>query len=155
MSRSLSSLASLRRRFSDWWTRRSTLRELDRCDERELGRILHDLNVTKPELSAVVARGVYPELQLPEMLKAHGISPEGLKAEHPAVEADLRRVCAQCAETRRCRHELDADTAATGYREFCNNAVTIEALLAETADEVKKQDKPGTPAASGPGTQKG
>jgi uncharacterized protein YjiS (DUF1127 family) len=154
MSRSFSSLASLRRRFSDWWTRRLTLRELDRCDERELARILQDINVTKAELSAVVTRGAFPKLQLPEMLEAHGIRPEQLKAEHPAVEADLRRVCAQCAETRRCRHELDADTAATGYREFCNNAATIEALLAETADEVKKQEKPGTPVASGPGMQK-
>ena len=139
MSRSFSSLASLRRRVSDWWTRRLTLRELDQCNDRELGRILHDLNVTKAELSNAVTRGAYPKLLLPEMLEAHGIRPERLKAEHPAVEADLRRVCAQCTETRRCRHELDASTAATGYREFCNNSATIEALLAETANEVKKQ----------------
>ena len=152
MSRSISSLASLRRRFSDWWTRRATLRELDRCDDLELERILHDLNVTKAELSAAVTRGAYPKLLLPEMLQAHGISPAGLKAQHPAVEADLRRVCAQCTETRRCRHELDADTAATSYREFCSNSATIEALLVKTADEVKNQDIPGNPAPPGSDT---
>ena len=139
MSRSFSPLARLRRRISDWWSRRLTLRELDQCDDREFERILHDLNVTKAELSAAVTRGAYPKLLLPEMLQAHGIRPARLKAEHPAVEADLRRVCSQCTETRRCRNELDAHTAATGYREFCNNSATIEALLAETADEVEKQ----------------
>ncbi len=130
-----------------------TLRELDRCDDRELGRILHDLNVTKAELSSAVTRGAYPKLQLREMLQAHGIRPERLKAEHPAVEADLRRICAQCADTRRCRHELDANTAATGYREFCNNSATIEALLAETADEVHEQGQSKNSTASGSGTK--
>ena len=129
-----------------------TLRELDRCDDRELERILHDLNVKKAELSAAVTRGAYPKLLLPEMLQAHGITPERLKAEHPAVEMDLRRVCAQCSETRRCRHELDAHTAATGYSEFCNNRATIEALLEETPGEVEKQGQSGTPTASGSGT---
>jgi hypothetical protein len=114
-----------------------TMRELDQCDERDLERILHDLNVTEAELSAAVTRGAYPKLLLPEMLQAHGLSPERLKSEHPAVEADLRRVCAQCTETKRCRHELDAHTAVTGYREFCNNSTTLEALLTEAADEVK------------------
>lgn len=115
-----------------------TMRELDQCDERDLERILHDLNVTKPELDDVVTRGAYPKLLLPEMLQAHDLRPERLKAEHPAVEADLRRVCAQCTETGRCRHELEAHTAATGYREFCNNSTTIEALLAQGTGEAKK-----------------
>jgi len=116
-----------------------TMRELNQCDERDLERILNDLNITKPELNAAVTRGAYPKLLLPEMLQAHGLRPERLKAEYPAVEADLRRVCAQCTETKRCRHELDAHTAASGYREFCNNSTTLEALLMEAADEVKKQ----------------
>ena len=139
MSKSFSSLAALRSRISDWWVRHLTLRELNQCDERDLERILHDLNVTETELDAAVTRGAYPKLLLPEMLQAHGLSPERLKTEHPAVEADLRRVCAQCTETRRCRHELDDHTAGTAYRDFCNNSTTIEALLAEAAVEVKKQ----------------
>jgi hypothetical protein len=142
----------LRRRISDWWARHLTLRELDRCDERDLTRILHDLNVTKAELGDAVTRGAYPKLLLPEMLQAHGIGPQRLRAEHPAVEADLRRVCAQCSETRRCRHELDAQMAATGYRAFCNNSATIEALLTEATGELKTPGQSRNPKASGSGT---
>jgi uncharacterized protein YjiS (DUF1127 family) len=155
MNRSFSSLAALRERISDWWVRHMTMRELNQCDERDLKRILHDLHVTKPELNDVVTRGAYPKLLLPEMLQVHDLGPERLKVEHPAVEADLRRVCAQCTQTRRCRHELEAQTAASGHREFCNNSTTIEALLAEAAGEAKTQKQSRNYAASGSSTEMG
>ena len=105
-------------------------------------RILHDLNVTRSELAHAVTRGAYPKLLLPEMVRALGLRAETLKAEHPSVVADLRRVCSQCPETERCRHELDAHTAETNYREFCQNAATLDALLAEAARDAKNRDAP-------------
>ena len=130
-------LTGLRGRVRDWWNRLSTLRQLDGCDERDLQRVLHDLNVTRSELNDAVTRGAYPKLLLPEMIHALGFAPGHIEAEHPSVAADLRRVCAQCPDTKRCRHELDAGTASTNYPKFCHNSSTLDALLAEAAREVE------------------
>lgn len=135
--RILSPLARLRYRISDWWRRLMTLRELDQYDDRDLQRVLHDLNVSKAELSGAVIRGAYPELLLPQMLHALDLPADRVKAMYPSVESDLRRVCAQCPETTRCRRELHAHTAAAAYREFCLNSVTLEALQADVANERK------------------
>jgi hypothetical protein len=129
-------LTGLRGRIRDWWNRLSALRQLDGCDERDLERVLHDLNVTRFELNDAVTRGAYPKLLLPEMIHALGFATGRIEAEHPSVAADLSRVCAQCPDTKRCRHELDAGTASTNYHKFCHNASTLDALLAEAAREV-------------------
>lgn len=135
--RTFAPLTGLRHRIRDWWDRNSTRRQLNQFNDRDLQRILQELNVTKGELTDAVTRGAYPKLMLPEMLHALGLRADRLKADYPAVEADLRRVCAQCPETKRCRHELDGQTAAANYGEFCCNAATLDALLAEAARDAK------------------
>lgn len=138
MDRTLSSLAALRRRIWSWWKRIATLRELEHCEGRDLQRILHDLNVSKAELTSAVTQGVRPEVLLPQMLRELDLPADGIKASYPSVEADLRRVCAHCPETTRCRKELDDHTAAANYREFCLNSMTLEALQVEAADEARR-----------------
>jgi hypothetical protein len=139
-NRPYSPLAGLGRRIHDWWNRQNTLRQLAQCDERDLQRVLHDLNVNEPELNDAVTRGAYPRLLLPEMLQALGFQPDRLGKKYPRVEQDLRRVCAQCPETSRCRRELDAHSAASNYSEFCFNSSTLEALVTEAAEEGKRQE---------------
>ena len=136
--RTFSPLAGLRCKLGDWWRRLMTVRELDGCDDRDLQRVLHDLNVSKAELTGAVRRGAYPKLLLPQMLAALGLPADRVKARYPSVAADLGRVCAQCPETTRCRHELDGHTAAATYREFCLNSATLEALQGDFADEAKR-----------------
>jgi hypothetical protein len=136
-SRIFSPLAGLRYRIGDWWRRLMTLRELDQCDDRDLQRVLHDLNVSKAELTGTVMRGAYPKLLLPRMLHALDLPADRIKAKYPSVASDLRRVCAQCPETARCRQELHDHTAAVAYREFCLNSTTLEALQADFANEAK------------------
>jgi uncharacterized protein YjiS (DUF1127 family) len=135
--RILSPLAGLRQNIGDWWRRLTTVRELGQCDDRDLQRVLHDLNVSKAELTGAVMRGAYPKLLLPRMLQALDLPADRVKAMYPSVESDLRRVCAQCPETTRCRQELHGHTAAAAYREFCPNAMTLEALQADFANEGK------------------
>jgi hypothetical protein len=151
VNRTLAPWTELHRRIRSWWHRNATLRQLDHCDERDVQRILHDLNVTRSDLAHAVTRGAYPKLLLPEMVRALGLRAETLKAEHPSVVADLRRVCSQCPDSGRCRHELDADTAATNYHEFCRNAATLDALLAEAARGATSRHAPGNEAADQPG----
>ena len=137
-SRIFSPLAGLSQNIGDGWRRLMSVRELDRCDGRDLQRILHDLNVSKAELTGAVMRGAYPKRLLSEMLHALDLPADRLKALYPSVESDLRRVCAQCPETTRCRHELQGHSAAAAYREFCSNAMTLEALRADFANEAER-----------------
>ncbi len=115
-----------------------SVRELDGCDDRDLQRVLHDLNVSKADLTGAVMRGAYPELLLPRMLEALDLPADRVKATYPSVASDLRRVCAQCPETTRCRRELHGHTAAAAYHEFCLNSTTLEALQADFANEAKR-----------------
>jgi triphosphoribosyl-dephospho-CoA synthetase len=140
VKRTFAPLAGLRRWLRSWWDRQAAWRQSDQRDERDLQRVLHDLNMTRSELDDAVTRGAYPRLLLPEMIQALGLNHERIKAEHRSVDADLRRMCAQCSEVERCRHELDAQTAATNFRKFCNNSATLDALLAEAAREAKSRD---------------
>ena len=131
-------LAGLRQNIGDWWHRLMTVRELDECDDRDLQRVLHDLNVSKADLTGAVMRGAFPKLLLPRMLQALDLPADRIKTLYPSVASDLGRVCAQCPETTRCRHELDGHTAAAAYREFCLNSTTLEALQGDFANEAKR-----------------
>jgi hypothetical protein len=136
--RIFSPLAGLRYRLSDLWRRLMSLRELEQCDERDLQRVLHDLNISKADLTGAVMRGTYPKLLLPRMLEALDLPADRVKAMYPSVALDLRRVCAQCPETARCRKELHGHSAAAAFREFCLNSTTLEALQADFANEAKR-----------------
>lgn len=133
--RIFSLLATVRYRIGDWWRRLMMVRELDGCDDRDLQRVLHDLKVSKAELTGAVMRGAYPKLLLPQMLHALDLPADRVKAVYPSVASDLRRVCAQCPATSRCRQELQGHTAAAAYREFCLNSTTLEALQTDFANE--------------------
>lgn len=147
MDRTHCALATLRRSIRYWWKKIATLRELDQCEERDLQRTLHDLNVGKAELASAVTQGVRPEGLLPRMLQALDLPADGIKASYPSVEADLRRVCAHCPETTRCRKELDDHSAAANYREFCLNSMTLEALQVEAANEARRSAEERLPPA--------
>jgi hypothetical protein len=136
--RIFSPLAGLHRNIGDWWRRLMTVRELEGCDDRDLQRVLHDLNVSKADLTGAVMRGAYPKLLLPQMLHALDLPADRIKAMYPSVESDLRRVCAQCPETARCRRELHGHSAAAAFREFCMNSTTLEALQGDFANETKR-----------------
>lgn len=134
VKQSFAPLSKLRRRMGEWWRRRATLNQLGQCDERDLQKLLQDLNITRSELNDAVIRGAYPKVMLPEMLRALGLPSDRLKARY------FNRVCEQCSSPTRCRKELDAGTAAANYREFCHNAPTLDVLLAEAAREVQKHE---------------
>ena len=136
-NRMFSPLAGFCRSVGDWWRRLMTLRELDQCDDRGLQRVLHDLNVSKAELTGAVMRGAHPKLLLPQMLHALDLPADRVNAMYPSVASDLIRVCAQCPETTRCRQELHGHTAAAAYHEFCLNSMTLEALQADAGNKGK------------------
>ena len=145
MDRILSSSAAFRRGIRNWWKKIATLRELEQCHGRVLERILHDLNVSKAELTSAVTQSVHSEVLLSRMLRVLDLPAERIRASYPGVESDLRRVCAQCPASTRCRRELADQTAAANYREFCLNSMTLEALQVEAADEARRGSEEGLP----------
>jgi hypothetical protein len=136
LSPTLSPLSAFRRRIGDWW---------DRLKNRFRARQwVHRSSPTEPEFKDAVIPGAFPKLLLPEMLHALDIPPDRVESEYSGISEDLEWVCARCADKARCRRELDNDTAGLHYREFCANAPTLEALAAEAAGEVKRQEPDDT-----------
>lgn len=86
-----------------------------------------DLGVSPGELSYLVNSGPDP-LQLPEMLKALGISEAALRRAQPALLRAMEDVCAHCAVPGRCKYALARDAAAGEYEQFCPNAPRLTAI---------------------------
>jgi hypothetical protein len=131
-----SALAAFRRRIGHWWHRLNNRFRARQWVQRS--------SPTEQEFKDAVIPGAYPKLLLPEMLHALDIPPDRVESEYSGISEDLEWVCARCADKARCRRELDNDTAGLHYREFCANAPTLEALAAEAAGEVKRQEPDDT-----------
>lgn len=120
--------------IADWVNRfrqltgRSSLGE---CDSEEVERIATDLGVTAEELRGLAEAKPGSADLLKDMLRELGINHTVLSETDPLVLRDLQRLCVSCRNKNRCRHELESLEASEHYHEFCPNAVTLDALLAE------------------------
>jgi hypothetical protein len=56
-----------------------------------------------------------------------------IQRREPQVLSDLRRVCTMCKSGRECRHDLAENPYDPGWREYCPNVVTLDALSADCA----------------------
>jgi hypothetical protein len=120
--------------IADWVNRCRQLTlpsALGECDSKEVARIAADLGVTAGELRSLAEAKPGSAELLGHMLPALGIDPKALANTDPLVMRDLQRLCVTCQNKTRCRHELEETSAAGHYHEFCPNAVTLDALLAE------------------------
>jgi hypothetical protein len=86
----------------------------------------HDLGMTRSELS--VLAGKWPESadllsQRLEQVNLAGVEPEVLR--------DLERVCTLCGSKRKCEYDLTIHPSSSAWTEYCPNAPTISALMAE------------------------
>jgi len=114
--------------FSDWLDHRRKIDELQSFDAGEFDRIAHELGVSASDLGTLVRKGPHAADELPKMLSALGIDAQALARAQPMVYHDMERVCARCVSKGRCDRDLEADTAARHYEEYCANAPTIDAL---------------------------
>jgi uncharacterized protein YjiS (DUF1127 family) len=114
--------------FADWLKHRRDLSEIRQMDTTEFDRIADDLRVSPGELDTLVRRGPHAADELPQLLKALGISDADLARTEPLVLRDMERVCALCASKHQCDRDLAAGTAAEHYEGYCLNAPTIDSL---------------------------
>lgn len=103
--------------------------ELANCSPEEVASMARDIGVSAEELKIFVNKGPHAADELPRLLRALGVDPLKLASDDLETMRDLQRLCVTCGEKDQCRHELAAGTAAGRYREYCPNAMTLDALF--------------------------
>jgi len=103
--------------------------ELRESGADEVARIARDLGIDTAELFKLVDNGSGAADLLQRMLRALGADRNTLTLTDPLVMRDLQRLCISCSDKKRCEHDLAVGTAAQNYREYCPNAVSLDALF--------------------------
>jgi hypothetical protein len=103
--------------------------ELANCSPEEVASMARDIGVSAEELKIFVNKGPRAADELPRLLRALGVDPLKLASDDLETMRDLQRLCVTCGEKDRCRHELATGAAVGRYREYCPNAMTLDALF--------------------------
>jgi hypothetical protein len=128
-----SPIESLFGAIANWVTRyrqaAGLRRELAKCGPEEVAAIARDIGLSTQELELIASKGSNAADELPKLLRALGVDPKKLPSDRNRTLRDLQRICITCGSKAQCRHELAAGTAATHYRDYCPNAVSIDELF--------------------------
>jgi hypothetical protein len=124
-------IGSLAQKWRDWQRRRAATAELDCCGSTERRRIAADLNMNETELCVLAGRWPDSLDLLRQRLEQLNLDGSDSTQIEPEVVRDLQRTCALCMNKRRCTHDLAKRPADPVWQEYCPNAMTISALLAE------------------------
>jgi len=112
--------------FQDWSRRRGRLAELESCGPAEVEHMARDLGMSRGELS--VLAGKWPDSA---DLLSRRLEQVKLARVEPQVLRDLERVCTLCGSKRKCEYDLTVHPSSGAWTEYCPNAPTISALMAE------------------------
>ena len=103
--------------------------EMANCTPEEVAAIARDMGLTSEELLSVTAKGPQAANELPRLLRALGVDPDKLASQDPGMMRGLQRICITCGHKGQCRHDLAKGTAASHYRDYCPNAISLDALF--------------------------
>jgi len=103
--------------------------ELANCNAEEVALIARDIGVSPDELIFIANKGRNAADELPKLLRALGVDPQKLASDAPATMRSLQRICISCGSKGQCQHELAAGTAASRYRDYCPNAMSLDELF--------------------------
>src|SRR5262245_979147 len=112
--------------FREWSRRCTRLGELESCGPAEVEHIARNLGMSRGELS--VLAGKWPDAA---DLLSRRLKQVNLAAVEPQVLRDLERVCTLCGSKRKCEYDLSTHPSNPVWTEYCPNAPTIGALMAE------------------------
>lgn len=128
--------ASLVRRFArlwrEWIRTREAVAELDRCGPVATASVARDIGLTGQDLR--ILAGKWPDSSDLLAQRMQGLD---LARIEPEVVRDLQRVCTQCAGKSKCRRDLATNPLDPAWQEYCPNAPTFAALVAERAGRNK------------------
>jgi transcriptional regulator with XRE-family HTH domain len=103
--------------------------ELANCKAEEVARIARDIGLSPEELLFFANKGPHAADELPKLLRALGVDPQKLASDDPAIMRSLQRICITCDHKNQCQHDLAAGMAASHYRDYCPNAMSLDALF--------------------------
>ncbi len=125
---------SLRGRVQSWWQERleiaRELEELSAMGDQGIALLATDVGVSPQMLAAIVRNGASAADDMERLMRALNIDPDSVHYDEPGLFRGLQTACALCEDKARCRHELDAGTAAENYAHFCPNQETMSELRA-------------------------
>src|SRR5947209_16788639 len=121
-------LAFIANWWRNWKRRNAAARELDCCGEREVAHLAHDLGVNPSELRTLAGRWPDSADLLRRRMDALALDETQLAHAEPEALRDLQRVCGQCADEKRCEHDLRRDETDGAWRRYCPNVTTLDAL---------------------------
>ncbi|MBD2749629.1 hypothetical protein IC232_23405 [Microvirga sp. BT688] len=98
-------------------------------DQREA--LARDIGVPEDVVVRLVARGAKAGAELPRLMQALSLDPEGIRHWRAALMRDMSVSCSECAAVARCRRDLDRGQASLTYRGYCPNAETLRELRGE------------------------
>jgi hypothetical protein len=126
---------NLVRRVVGWWQnlgwRPPAASELRCCTPGEVERLAHDAGVSSGDLCILAGRWPDPLDLLSQRMVELKLDTAEVARVEPQVIRDLQRTCALCASKRRCRHDLTDNPSDPAWQDYCPNAMTLSALLAE------------------------
>jgi hypothetical protein len=125
--------------WRDWRAVRANLASLDRCGAEDTDRIAQDLGITATDLRALAGKWPDSTELLDRRLAALELDRTEIQRQEPQVLSDLRRVCTMCKSGRECRHDLAENPYDPGWREYCPNVVTLDALSADRAKWARRR----------------
>jgi hypothetical protein len=124
-------LDALARKWRVWQHRRAAMAELEHCGSTERRRIASDIGMNEGELCVLAGRWPDTLDLLRHRMDQLKLNPaDGVQIE-PEVMRDLQRTCGLCMSKRRCAHDFAKHAADPVWQEYCPNAMTLSALLAE------------------------
>jgi hypothetical protein len=118
------------RKWRDWQRRRRTMAEIDSCGRDEVERLARDVGVTGADLCVLAGKWPDSTNLLSQRLERLNLDAGSIVQTEPYVLRDLQRVCALCANQRRCERDFAANSG-SAWEEYCPNASTLHALIAE------------------------
>lgn len=130
-------LAAIRQWYSRW-VQTYELGYLGR-DQREA--LARDIGLSQDALEILIAQGPEAATELPLLMRALGLVPEGTKDTHPAVMRDMTIVCSGCLSKARCSNDIDCGWAPVVLR-YCPNTSSIKALHRERYELTLPLDPP-------------
>ena len=103
--------------------------EFAHCGAEEVALIARDIGVSPVELITIANKGPHAADELPKLLRALGVDPQKLGSNDPALMRSLQRICISCEHKDQCQHDLAAGTVTSNYRDYCPNAMSLDALF--------------------------
>ena len=118
------------RKWRNWQRRRRAITEIGCCGRDEVERLARDVGVAGADLCVLAGRWPGSTNLLSQRLERLDLDTGNIEQMEPYVLRDLQRVCTLCASKRRCERDFAANSG-SAWEEYCPNASTLHALIAE------------------------